>query len=258
MQRAYLFSRYHSDGWGQTTPAWATQVWKYDNDFLNANLELSVKRCCLSCSTAAPSLIGQSDSQSEPAVLYKGHHNSLSPLTLSQGHTHCLDNSPCDYHKFQNGSSFLGFFQRWVELILTFWVFGVELQLTALFLLQSAMRDLVDIFDPSDTTPQPEDLWNAVRSSKDVASDPWDSVGVCVGSRHSACSASSSFLFVFIICVSSHRSALQHSCQALLDATSYLLRYAPSLAATPGLLQRPPGCSSCLLHTPICVLSSGC
>lgn len=137
-------------------------------------------------------------------------------------------------------------------------MFGVELQLTALFLLQSAMRDLVDIFDPSDTTPQPEDLWNAVRSSKDVASDPWDSVGVCVGSRHSACSASSSFLFVFIICVSSHRSALQHSCQALLDATSYLLRYAPSLAATPGLLQRPPGCSSCLLHTPICVLSSGC
>lgn len=42
------------------------------------------------------------------------------------------------------------------------------------------MRDLVDIFGPSsDPAPQPDDLWNAGRSSKDVTSDPWDSVGVC-------------------------------------------------------------------------------
>lgn len=91
------FSCYHSNGWGQITPTWALakQVWIYDNDFLCSNLEL--KRCSLSCSTAAPSLIGQSNSQSEPpAVLHKGHHGLLSPLTLSQGHIHCLDYCPCD------------------------------------------------------------------------------------------------------------------------------------------------------------------
>lgn len=38
------------------------------------------------------------------------------------------------------------------------------------------MRDLVDIFDPA---PQPDDLWDAVKSPGDVTSDPWDSVGVC-------------------------------------------------------------------------------
>lgn len=76
-------------------------------------------------------------------------------------------------------------------------MFGVELQLPALFLLQSAIRDLVDIFGPSsDPAPQPDDLWNAVRSSKDVTSDPWDSVGV---SRRWACAVSSCFLFAFIV-----------------------------------------------------------
>uniref|UniRef100_H2SKM1 Epsin 3 n=1 Tax=Takifugu rubripes TaxID=31033 RepID=H2SKM1_TAKRU len=41
---------------------------------------------------------------------------------------------------------------------------------------KSVMRDLVDIFDPA---PQPDDLWDAVKSPGDVTSDPWDSVGVC-------------------------------------------------------------------------------
>lgn len=77
-------------------------------------------------------------------------------------------------------SCFPGFCQSWVVLIVTFWVSGVELQLSALVLLQSAMRDLVDVFGPSsDPAPQPDDLWNAVRSAEDVTSDPWDAVGVC-------------------------------------------------------------------------------
>ncbi|TNM85404.1 hypothetical protein fugu_007675 [Takifugu bimaculatus] len=40
---------------------------------------------------------------------------------------------------------------------------------------KSVMRDLVDIFDPA---PQPDDLWDAVKSPGDVTSDPWDSVEV--------------------------------------------------------------------------------
>lgn len=42
------------------------------------------------------------------------------------------------------------------------------------------MRDLVDIFgSSSDAAPQPDDLWDAVKSPGDVTTDPWDSVGVC-------------------------------------------------------------------------------
>lgn len=68
--------------------------------------------------------------------------------------------------------------------------------LSSLFRLQSAMRDLVDIFGPSsEPAPQPDDPWDAVKSPGDVTSDPWDSVGVC----RDPCRLSLSFLFAFIV-----------------------------------------------------------
>lgn len=72
--------------------------------------------------------------------------------------------------------------------------------LSSLFRLQSAMRDLVDIFGPSsEPAPQPDDPWDAVKSPGDVTSDPWDSVGVCVTSRHRTGAVSLRFLFAFIV-----------------------------------------------------------
>uniref|UniRef100_H3D9A6 Epsin 3 n=1 Tax=Tetraodon nigroviridis TaxID=99883 RepID=H3D9A6_TETNG len=120
---------------------------------------------------AAPSLIGQSDGQSEPpAVLCKGHRRCRG------GEVTCgVDaSSPV------------------LSLSMDCYALGVESRPSALFLPQSATRDLADVFGPPRPAPPPDDLWNAARSPQDVTSDPWDSVGVC-----GAPTVSSAGLFAF-------------------------------------------------------------
>lgn len=81
--------------------------------------------------------------------------------------------------------------------------------LSSLFRLQSAMRDLVDIFGPSsEPAPQPDDPWDTVKSPGVVTSDPWDSVGVCHVTASDPCRLSQFSLCIYCLSVFSQKCTL--------------------------------------------------
>lgn len=88
-------------------------------------------------------------------------------------------------------------------------------------LLQSAMLDLVDIFDPSsEVPPLPPDPWNSAQPVCDITSDPWGSVGGWI--MMSTCIKASQILELSSLCCFSH-SEHQHSEQ--IKNSSCLLHY---------------------------------